>query len=394
MKTLTLESQSYEKPVFTNGYLLAIFFFGALFIIGSIFGLYGFIVGHEKVYGVTRHIPWGILIGTYVFFVVTSTGLCLVSSIGHVFGYEKFAPIAKRSIFLSIITLLSGFFVIFFELEKPWRMAIYNIITPNFSSNIWWMGTLYGVYLFFMIIEFIFLQMNKFSKASIAGLLGVIAGVAAHSNLGAVFGLLVGREFWHGPYIPIYFVLSAMLSGSAAIIFFTWIAYKANGWQMSLKMQESLYSVGKLALLLIAILFFFYVWHVLSGITGTPPGEYEAWLALLTGKYALNFWGGEVSFGMILPFLIILSVKAKNLNAMFLASILCLIGIYFMRYDIVIVGQIVNLYHGFNVVNEPNFFNYTPSLSEVMIMLGGFGFCGSAFLLGEKIFNGHFSENH
>ena len=40
------------------------------------------------------------------------------------------------------------------------------------------------------------------------GLLGVVSGVAAHSNLGAVFGLLNGREFWHGPYMPIYVITS------------------------------------------------------------------------------------------------------------------------------------------------------------------------------------------
>ena len=84
------------------------------------------------------------VLAAYVFFVVTSTGLCLVSSIGHVFGFEAFKPIAKRSVFLAIATIVAGFLVIFFEIENPWRMAIYNVISPNLSSNIWWMGTLYG----------------------------------------------------------------------------------------------------------------------------------------------------------------------------------------------------------------------------------------------------------
>ena len=44
--------------------------------------------GYHEAYATTREIPWGILISTYVFFVVTSTGLCIVSSIGHVFGVK------------------------------------------------------------------------------------------------------------------------------------------------------------------------------------------------------------------------------------------------------------------------------------------------------------------
>jgi len=217
----------------SGAYNAVIGLFGLLTLVGIAFGIHAMIVGHEQAYGCTREIPWGLMLSAYVFFVVTSTGLCLVSSIGHVFGYEAFKPIAKRSVFLAISTIVAGFIVIAFEIENPWRMAIYNVISPNVTSNIWWMGTLYGAYLFFMLIEFALLQMGNHKTAGILGLLGVIAGVAAHSNLGAVFGLLSGREFWHGPYMPIYFITSAMMSGCAAVIFFHWLAYKINGWKMS-----------------------------------------------------------------------------------------------------------------------------------------------------------------
>ena len=168
--------------------------------------------GHAHVYNVTREIPWGILIATYVFLVVSSTGLCLISSLGHVFGITKFEFIGKRAILLAILTLLFGFGAIGMELNHPIRMGIYVMLSPNFSSAIWWMGTLYGAYLFFMMIEFVMLQMNKHKVATGFGLAGLLTGVVAHSNLGAVFGLLNGREFWHGPYMPIYFITSAHLS--------------------------------------------------------------------------------------------------------------------------------------------------------------------------------------
>jgi hypothetical protein len=41
-------------------------------------GLHGTFTGYRHVYGVTRQIPWGLLISGYIFCVVTSTGLCLV----------------------------------------------------------------------------------------------------------------------------------------------------------------------------------------------------------------------------------------------------------------------------------------------------------------------------
>lgn len=94
----------------------------------------------------------------YIFFVVSSTGLCIISSIGHVFHIKSFEFIGKRAIFGAIITILSGFAVIMFEIGHPIRMVIYNTISPGFTSAIWGMGVLYSIYLGLIILEFIFLS--------------------------------------------------------------------------------------------------------------------------------------------------------------------------------------------------------------------------------------------
>lgn len=376
----------------TYNSMIALFAFLAALGIAS--GLHAMLIGHRIAYGNTREVPWGLLIATYVFFVVTSTGLCLVSSIGHVFNVEAMKPIAKRSVFMAITTIIAGFLVIGFEIENPWRMPIYNLLSPNVTSNIWWMGTLYGAYLFFMVVEFALLQLGRHKQAGLFGLAGVIAGVAAHSNLGAVFGLLTSRAFWHGPYMPIYFIASAMMSGAAAIIFFSWIAYRANGWEMSPAYEKSLRTTAKIMALLIAILAFFDCWKVISGIAGHPPGKYEAMMALVNGPYAVNFWIGEVMLGMVLPFVLIMVAKAKNLKTLFVASASCLIGIFYMRYDLVVVGQIVPHFHGMGIVGLPRYYAYTPSLHEILVTIGGLGLCGMGFLMGERLFKGHLSEDH
>jgi len=367
---------------------------GLFTLVGIAFGIHALFAGHENVYSVTREVPWGLMLAAYVFFVVTSTGLCLVSSIGHVFGYEAFKPIAKRSVFLAIATIVAGFLVIAFEIENPWRMAVYNIISPNLSSNIWWMGTLYGAYLFFMLIEFALLQAGKHKTAGILGLMGVVAGVAAHSNLGAVFGLLNGREFWHGPYMPIYFITSAMMSGCATVIFFHWLAYKINGWKMSTDLENSLCAVGKLGALLYIVILFFTTWKMISGFAGRQPGKYESIMSLINGPFAHNFWYGEVAMGLAIPLLIILAVRAKNVTAMAIGSLMSIIGIFVMRYDLVIVGQIIPGFHEYNIVDLPHILPYSPTLHEWIITLSGFAFCGVLFMMGERMFRGHLSEDH
>jgi molybdopterin-containing oxidoreductase family membrane subunit len=375
-------------------YNLTIGLLALLTIVGVGAGVHSLYVGHEHTFGVSRGVPWGILIAAYVFFVVTSTGLCIVSSVGHVFGFENFNPIAKRAVFMSIGTIIAGFLVIAFEIENSWRMPVGNVIGANPTSNIWWMGTLYGAYLFFMMIEFVMLQMNNHKVAMSFGLAGLLTGVVAHSNLGAVFGLLNGREFWHGPYMPIYFITSAAMSGCVAIIFFTYIAYKFNGWKMSDKMKKSMESVAKMGALMMAIIIFFTSWKMITGVTGQPPGKYEAMQALLSGPYAVNFWIGEVALGMIIPFVIILAVKGRNMNALFIASLAGMIGIFYMRYDLVIVGQLVPAFHGMGLVDYPDLLTYSPTLHENLVVLGGIAFCGLTFFMGEKLFRGHVSESH
>ncbi|MBX6423163.1 NrfD/PsrC family molybdoenzyme membrane anchor subunit [Thermosulfurimonas sp. F29] len=378
-----------------NSKIIALFVISLILLgIGLVTGIRSFMVGHLEAYGVTREIPWGILISTYVFWVVTSTGLCLTSSIGHVFGYKPMEPVASRSIFLAICTILAGFFAIGLELENPWRLPIWNALSPNLRSNIWWMGTLYGAYLFFMLIEFGLIRLGRHKEAALAGLMGVISGVAAHSNLGAVFGLIHAHEFWYGPYMPIYFIASAMMSGAAAIIFFTWLAYRLSERPMEDSVREALRVTGKVYALLTAVVIFFTIWKIIASLAGKPHGKWETIMAMLKGPFAFNFWVFEVFLGLVLPFLVVVGVRARDINAMAYVSGLALLAIFVMRYDLVIGGQIVPHYAGMHIYGLPEYYHYVPSLSEWLIVIGSLGLFGSLFLWGEMTFDGHRPEEH
>jgi len=350
-------------------------------------------IGYRHAYGVTREVSWGILISTYVFFVVTSTGLCIVSSIGHVFGVKDFMPIAKRAVFLSIVTIMAGFTIIAFEIENPFRMAIYNVLSPGLTSNIWWMGTLYGAYMVFMIVEFIFLQLDNHQYATYAGLAGLISGIIAHSNLGAIFGMLHGREYWYGPFLPIYFIASALMSGCAAIIFFTWLGHKITNEKMDRPMVRSMEVVAKLCTLMIAMVLFMIIWKIITGFAG-GPGKIEVLKAMLTGPYAFNFWVLEMGVGLVIPFIILLTSRWQNLNSMFLATSMMIFGIFFMRYDLIVLGQVVPQFHELGVNEYKGLLPYMPSFHEILIVLMGLAMTITTFILGEKVFQGHKSEIH
>jgi Ni/Fe-hydrogenase subunit HybB-like protein len=373
-------------------YKLIMGMFALLALAGAAVGLHAMITGYHHVYGVTREISWGLLISAYIFCVVTSTGLCIVSSIGHVFGGEAFMPIAKRAVFMSIMFMFGGFCIIFFDIENPFRMAIWNVFSPNFVSNMWWMGTLYGMYLVFMVIEYYFLLDQNHTLSRLMGFFGLVVGIAAHSNLGAVFGMLHGRPFWYGPYLPIYFIFSAGMSGGCAILFFTTLGWKINPEIMNQRMERSIKAVTQVTIFLISVIIFFTIWKIITGMVS--EGKHLVIMSLLTGDYSINFWVFEVFLGMVLPLYLLIRSRGNNFNLIMWATGLMMIGIFFMRYDIVIPGQMESVYHHLGVEEAKEILTYTPSFHEIMASIFGLAFIALAYFAGEKMLNGHQLEKH
>ncbi len=362
-----------------------------LTVIGLGAGVYAFFIGHHHAYAVTREVPWGILISTYAFFAITSTGLCLLAAISHAFGGTPLAVLGNRSVYLSIITILSAFSAIGVELESPWRMLIYNVISPNLTSNIWWMGTLYGMAVGCMLLEFFAILTGNYRLALAIGILGALAEVGANTNLGAVFATLSARPFWYGSQLPVYFLCSAVMSGAAAIILFTHLAYKLRGQEPDEEVFRGLQSAGKILALTLFLIIIATVWRFISFfVGGTDIGRLAA-DALLKGPLSTNFWLFEVSIGLLIPLALLMITQLKNIAAMSAAGLMALVGGFFQRYDLVVAGQLVPVFHGWDEL--PDYLSYTPSAFELLVVMGAIALTVTGFLYGERLFGRVFRES-
>ncbi|MDH3329678.1 MAG: polysulfide reductase NrfD, partial [Desulfobulbaceae bacterium] len=266
-----------EPEVASSGTRTLTILFVLMALIGVSAGLYGFYAGHHNVYNNTREMPWGILISSYAFFAITSTGLCVLAAISHIFGGNKMAPLANRMVWLSLISIIGGFTLIGLELESPWRMAIYNVTSPNPTSNIWWMGSLYGMAVGLMIVEFFLILSKQYKLAIALGVIGALAEVAANTNLGAVFSTLSGRPFWYGSQLPIYFLGNAFMCGAAAAIMFTHYAYVIRGKRMDQDTFEGVQCAGKVLSLMLVLITVAGTWRLISYfVGGTEAGRMAA----------------------------------------------------------------------------------------------------------------------
>ena len=371
------ELYRFEKTPLNILIAFTTFVFLILFCIGATNYL---IYGHHA-YGVTRQHPWGLMIAMYIFFVVSSTGLCIMSAIGHVFDVKVLQPFSKRAIHGALVTLLSGFVVIFLEIGHPFRMMLYNTISPGLTSAIWGMGVLYSLYLIFIVIEFFFLLRHDHKWAKRFGIFGLVVGVAAHSNLGAVFGFLVARPVANGIYYPLYFILSAMVTGCYLIFLMYGFKYKLD---FSPEMQKTLTATAKILGLLLAILLFFEIWRMLTAIYGGMEDRSETAMHILKSS---PFLIGEILLGIVIPFLVILFSSGKALKTTVFASLGGMVGIFFMRYDLVHDTQLFPMQT--LKIREyqlpPSFIEYTPSMNEIFIALGAVGIAITLYYIGDKI---------
>ena len=352
--------------------------FIAMFVLGVVAYL---MYGHHA-YNVTREHPWGLLIAVYIFFVVSSTGLCILGSLGDVFGLKDYLLISKRAIFGSIITILTGFAIIAFEIGHPVTMVVYNVLSPGMTSAIWWMGTLYGIYLSFMVIEFFFLLKGDMAKAKIFGLIGLMVGLSAHSNLGSVFGFLNARPISNGVFYPMYFILTAFITG-------IFLAFIMMGFRYKLKfpnpIKKMLEGFAKIQGLLITILIFFIAWKMLTDIYGGVPDRADVAMHIL---HSWTFWA-EVILAMLIPLLIILQSMGKSHILLFWGSLIGMVGIFFMRYNLVHDTQLkpLQMMKTTEYQLAPTWIEYFPSATEILISLGGLGLCVAMYYVGTKIFN-------
>jgi Ni/Fe-hydrogenase subunit HybB-like protein len=361
--------------------LTTVFIF--LTLTGITAGVYASMVGHHFAYGVSREIPWGIVMAAFAFMANLATGLCLVAVIGHAYGATTLAPIGPRAGYLAIVAVVAAFMLLGLVVENPWRMLLFNATSPNLTSNIWWLTTLYGIMSGCLFLRFSLHVSNRRGWALGFGIIGAVAGVGANNNLGGLFTMAADPSIWYGFQLLVFFLVSAVMAGIAATILFTNFAYGIRKQKITAEMFKAMHHGGTiLSLMLVILLVIIIARFSAMFFSDKPEPGLTAALALLKGPLAFNFWVLEILVGIILPLVILAATRFNNLGAMSIAAGLALIGAIFQRIDLVLSGQIIPKFSGWQTT--PQYLHYFPTFVEILVVAGGFALLGAGFLLGER----------
>lgn len=258
-------------------------------IVAGLFTTYRVLTSGLVLYSTNDVIVWTLPLSTYTFFSLSSAGLALIASIPIVFGIDRYMPFIKRAVVLSLAALVAAMISMFLELGTPWHVYAF-ITSPNPNSSLWWLGILYPLQLVFLIVVFLQARRGKINKAT--SLIVFLLSIIIASTLGSTFGFTEARSIYYGPFMPVYFLFTALLNGLAVFILISLVFYQATNTDLPEETVSLCDEVGKLFGVVIGLSLLLFAWRTFMGLYAYSP-EYNGvkhMIGLL--PYQFTLWLG------------------------------------------------------------------------------------------------------
>jgi len=323
--------------------------------------------GGLAVTGMRDRVSWGIYIVNFVFFVGMSYGGALVSGVLRLTGTEWRRPITRLAETMAVVALVVGASMIVVDLGRPDRF--FNVLRyPHLRSPIVWdvlsisiylVGTLIYLYLplvpdvadlrdspevgrrrrrlyGWMSLSWAGLPAQRASLDRAMRIMAVVIvplAISVHTVVAWIFGMTL-REGWNSTIFGPYFVIGAVFSGIAGIILVV-AAFRRAFRLQDLITERHFRLLGSLLLVLGLLYSYFSLADYLTIGYKLRVGDDALLTALLSGRYAVAFWGFAIA-GTIVPILLLCFRRTRTIPGIVVASLLVTIGMWLKRFVIVI----------------------------------------------------------
>jgi molybdopterin-containing oxidoreductase family membrane subunit len=375
-----------SKPLSMAYYLLLM-----IIIIAGFYAIYVRATEGLSVTALTSLVVWGAWVSWYIFFIGVSAGAFLLSSLVYVFNMKKYEPMGRDALLIAAISMILALLFVWIDIARLER-GLFVIMYRNFTSILSWEIHFYLIYVILLIVELYFamrVDLVKMSKSSkiyrllslgsrdtseksisrdkrtlrVLGAIAIPIALAVHGGTGALFSGVKARIYWFSPLVPVIFIVSALVSGTALLIFFKYMRDKTSGREID---KELYLSLGKLLLFFLFVDMFFLFWEYFSGFYGLIPDHLAILNIIMTGNYSWVFWIVQIGLGVALPIILIAySSKTKSVLGIIIGSIFVTLGIAALRHNLVIPALAIPVIEGM-----PTQAIYFPTLIEWMSSFG------------------------
>lgn len=279
-------------------------------------------------YVAVSHMPYNWMVAVYFFLGGLAAGAFLLSVTAN-YWKEDFKPIAKAAAIVTPIAIAIGLFFLFIDLGRPfrvWRLFLSFNPRSAISWGVWFLNIFFAL----SVVYAGLLIKGQAAKAKRVAYIALPFAILSGVYTGILLMQSPGRVLWHSALIPVVFLNGGLISGIATVLLI-------SAGRLS---QDLLSKLGRVVGWLVLLELGLVAAELLVLLNGGTEGV-EAAGALLTGSFSFLFLGVQIALGAVIPLFILLRSKASS-AAVAVACAMVLIGIFTMRYIIVIGGQAIN----------------------------------------------------
>lgn len=294
----------------------------------------------QVLYNIFHQEAFGVFIAIYFYLTGLSAGSFILSTLAYGFGMEQYKPIGRVGIILATVLLVIAPLFLLLHIGMPQR-AWHLFIYLNMSSPITWGSFLLVLYPINCLIYAYFMFKGKAKPTKIFAFIGIPLAILVHGYTGFILAFGKARALWNTALMPILFLASAIVSGIALMILVFFFKERFFSKAKSLN-RELVFNLGKLLGWAIVFDLFLVACDLLVLSISHSDAQAAAHL-ILAGKFGLLFVLVENVLGKIVPLILVLVPRFRTLATVIIASILVIIGIFFMRYIVVLGGEFIPL---------------------------------------------------
>jgi Ni/Fe-hydrogenase subunit HybB-like protein len=321
-------------------------------------------------------IHWGILVVVYPYVTGVVAGAFILASLVKVFNVEEVRPTYRLALLTALAFLLVAPLPLNLHLGHPER-AFEIFLTPNLRSAMAMFGFVYAWYLAGVLLlevwfeyrhdlivwsrqsrfplNWIYRVLSLFSNdisreavefdhkmAKAITIIGIPSAFLLHGYVGFIFGSIKANPWWSSVLMPIVFLMSAIVSGIALVIFLYMVITPIRGEAIDMRCLDKLSS------------FLFYAVIVDFSLEGLDfiHRLYESEESvkilgtLISQKLFMSLLIVQVLLGMIIPATMLVAGKWRRTSTelrrllCFTSCILIQVGIFSTRWNVVVGGQL------------------------------------------------------
>lgn len=336
------------------------------------------ILAHSQGYIFPNEIElqWGILIVVYPFITGLVAGAFILASLERVFKVKILQPTYQIALLTALSFLLVATMPLISHLSQPQR-AYEIMITPHSSSAMAIFGFVYLWYLMVVLLleiwfdyrhsmvvwsnekkgimkwvyRILTLGVSDISPRTvrwdrklgyIITVVGIPSAFVLHGYVGFIFGSIKANPWWSTPLMPIIFLFSAMVSGISLVLLVYMIISHFRKKAIDVNVLDA---IGKY---LFFVLILDFTLESLDQIQRIYEAEesFEIIKLLVSSKLYLTLFVSQGLIGTIIPLITLAflqfykhQIKVRK-TMYFIIGIMVLIGVYSMRWNVVIGGQL------------------------------------------------------